>query len=130
MVENTEIERIVDGEHAPHELDRVRLNEARNSFPGDDVFLDLAETFRVLGTESRLKILLALQTGEMCVCELSELLGIERSAISQQLRILRQTRLVKTRRDGRQHFYSLDDDHVLALLDQGLDHVLEERKTD
>jgi len=130
MVENHELKRLVDGESASHPLNRERLTEARDSFPSDEVFLDLAETFRVLGAESRLKILLALQAGELCVCELSELLGIERSAVSQQLRILRQTRLVRVRRQGKQNFYALDDFHVLGLLNQGLDHVMEERTSD
>jgi ArsR family transcriptional regulator, lead/cadmium/zinc/bismuth-responsive transcriptional repressor len=85
----------------------------------------LAETFRVLGDATRVRMLDALSRGEMCVCDLAALLGISESAISHQLRLLRGMRLVRPRRDGRLVYYSLDDQHIVGLFDQGLEHVEE-----
>ncbi len=93
----------------------------------EDVVYDLAELFKTMGDPTRIKILYALKDRELCVCDLSELLGMSSSAISHQLRILRNTKLVKFRRDGRSVYYSLDDEHVLSLFCQGLQHVTEER---
>ena len=85
----------------------------------------LAETFRVLGDTTRVRMLDALSRGEMCVCDLAALLGISESAISHQLRLLRGMRLVRPRRAGRQVFYSVDDQHIVGLFEQGLEHVEE-----
>ena len=85
----------------------------------------LAETFKVLGDPTRVKILYALLTAELCVCDISNLLKMSESAISHQLRILRNTRLVKYRKEGRIVYYSLADDHVRSLFKQGLDHAEE-----
>lgn len=85
----------------------------------------LAEIFRVLGDPTRLKICMFLAQAELCVCDLASILGISESAVSHQLRVLRSQRLVKYRREGKMAFYSLDDDHVQALIDQGLEHVEE-----
>ena len=85
----------------------------------------VADTFRVLGDPTRVRILDALADGELCVCDIAELAGISESAVSHQLRLLRNTRIVRTRRDGRMIFYALDDKHVLALFRQGLRHVQE-----
>ena len=85
----------------------------------------LAETFRVLGDTTRVRMLDALARGEMCVCDLAELLGISESAISHQLRLLRGMRLVRPRRDGRLVYYTLDDQHIVGLFEQGLEHVEE-----
>ena len=83
----------------------------------------LAETFQVLGDATRLRIVSALRGGECCVHCLAEALSMSQSAISHQLRLLRTLRIVRARKEGRNVFYALDDDHVLALLAQGLDHV-------
>jgi len=83
----------------------------------------LAETFKALGDPSRVRIIAALCAGEMCVSELANLLELSQSAVSHQLRVLRNLHLVRTRKDGRQVYYALDDDHVLTLFSQGLDHV-------
>lgn len=83
----------------------------------------LAEFFRALGDTSRVRILMALLPGELNVGALAEQTGVSMSAVSHHLRGLRQLRLVRARRDGRHVFYSLDDDHVATLLEQGLDHV-------
>lgn len=83
----------------------------------------LAEIYKAMGDESRLKLLYALSRGELCVCEMTELLDISQSAISHQLRLLRSLRLVKYRKAGKQVFYSLDDDHIMNILSQGILHI-------
>jgi ArsR family transcriptional regulator, lead/cadmium/zinc/bismuth-responsive transcriptional repressor len=85
----------------------------------------LAETFKVLGDETRVRILDVLARTELCVQDLARVLGLTQSAVSHQLRLLRSMRLVRTRRDGRQIFYALDDDHIVKLFEQGLEHVEE-----
>jgi len=85
----------------------------------------LAETFRVLGDPTRVRILDALSSAELCVCDLATLLGVSESAVSHQLRLLRSMRLVRSRREGRMVFYALDDQHVISLFHQGLRHVEE-----
>jgi DNA-binding transcriptional ArsR family regulator len=87
--------------------------------------LALAETFKVLGDPTRVRILNALSATELCVCDIAALLKLGESAVSHQLRILRSLRLVRARRDGRKVFYALDDDHITRLLAQGLEHVAE-----
>ena len=88
----------------------------------------LAETFRVLGDPTRVRLLDALSHGELCVCDLATLVGLSESATSHQLRLLRTLRLVKARRAGRMVFYALDDRHIVTLFKQGLRHV-EEQET-
>jgi ArsR family transcriptional regulator len=85
----------------------------------------LAETFRVLGDPTRVRILDALSGGELCVCDIASLAGISESAVSHQLRLLRGMRLVRPRRSGRLVFYALDDHHIIELLTQALTHVEE-----
>lgn len=87
----------------------------------------LADIFKVLGDPTRVRILDVLSRGEQCVCDLARLLGLTESAVSHQLRLLRHTRVVRARRDGRLIYYSLDDKHVLTLFRQGLRHVEEHR---
>jgi ArsR family transcriptional regulator, lead/cadmium/zinc/bismuth-responsive transcriptional repressor len=87
--------------------------------------IDLAETFRMLGDTTRVRILDALARTEVPVCDLANVLGLTQSAVSHQLRLLRSMRLVKSRRDGRHIYYTLDDDHILDLFEQGLEHVQE-----
>jgi len=86
---------------------------------------DLAETFRVLGDTTRVRILDALARAEVPVCDLAELLGLTQSAVSHQLRLLRSMRLVKSRRAGRHIYYVADDHHIVRLFEQGLEHVQE-----
>jgi DNA-binding transcriptional ArsR family regulator len=85
----------------------------------------LAETFKVLGDTTRVRILDALSRAELCVYDIARLIGLSESAVSHQLRLLRGTRLVRARRDGRQMFYTLDDQHIVGLFEQGLEHVEE-----
>jgi len=91
----------------------------------DDSAAALAETFKVLGDTTRVRILDVLSRTELCVQDLAGVLGLTPSAVSHQLRLLRTSRLVRTRRDGRQIFYALDDDHIVGLFRQGLEHVEE-----
>lgn len=101
------------------------VDEVRRSLPKDEVLYDLADFFKVLGDTTRIKILQALFRSELCVCDLSVVLGASQSAVSHQLKILRMSNLVRPRKDGKIVFYSLSDDHVAAILAQGLDHIEE-----
>jgi ArsR family transcriptional regulator, lead/cadmium/zinc/bismuth-responsive transcriptional repressor len=85
----------------------------------------LAETFKVLGDTTRVRILDALSRAEVCVCDLAAMLKVTESAVSHQLRLLRSLRLVKSRRDGRHIYYTLADQHIVKLFEQGLEHVQE-----
>ncbi len=95
------------------------------SLPDEELLYDLADLFKVFGDTTRIKILYALMNDEKSVNEIAENLGVSQSAVSHQLRILKQAHLVKFRRDGRNIHYSLADDHVLTILDQGLTHICE-----
>lgn len=99
------------------------LAMARAGLPTEESTRELAELFKALGEPTRAKLLLALSAGELCVCDLAELAGATPSAISHQLRVLRAARLVTYRKDGKNVFYRLDDEHVRGLLTQGLAHV-------
>ena len=91
----------------------------------EETLYDVAELFKVFGDSTRIKILFVLFEQEMCVCDLAENLSMTDSAVSHQLKILKQAHLVKARRDGKQMFYSLADDHVRTIINQGIDHVNE-----
>jgi DNA-binding transcriptional ArsR family regulator len=106
-------------------LHRDRVDMARREASPEDELQRLAIIYKVLGDPSRLKIVMALRREEMCVCDLAALSGISESAASHQLRRLKDLSLVKTRRDGQVVYYSLQDKHVVLLLDIGLRHVRE-----
>ena len=93
--------------------------------PDEDELYDLAEIFKVFGDSTRIKILYVLFEAEMCVCDIAQLLGMTQSAISHQLRALKQSKLVKYRREGKQVYYALADGHVRTILDQGIEHISE-----
>lgn len=99
--------------------------EIKKNMPDEDALCGLAELYRVFGDSTRIKILYALAESEMCVCDISRVIGMTVSAVSHQLRVLKQARLVKYRRDGKTVFYSLDDDHVRSIIAQGLEHIEE-----
>ena len=101
-----------------------RIQEARLHEIDDTTSLRLAEIFKVLGDPTRIKLLALLSASEMCVCDIADALQMGQSAISHQLRVLRTARLVKFRKEGKEAWYSLDDDHVVKLMNQGLEHVL------
>jgi DNA-binding transcriptional ArsR family regulator len=100
-----------------------QLEYLKNRMPTQQEMETAAELFKMFGDPTRLKLLAALLGQEMCVCDLSELLGISQSAVSHQLRLLRTSRLVKNRREGKSVYYSLDDDHVSTILAKGMEHV-------
>ena len=101
------------------------VKSVREKMPDEDRLYDLAEVFKVFGDSTRIKILYVLSESEMCVCDIAALLGITQSAISHQLRLLKSMRLVKSRREGKTVFYSLADNHVKTIINQGLEHVCE-----
>ena len=102
-----------------------RIAEAKSQLPDDDTLFALADLYKIFGDSTRLRILYVLFDTELCVCDIAELLGMTVSAISHQLRVLKQSRLVKYRKSGKSVLYSLADDHVHAILGQGMEHVNE-----
>lgn len=100
----------------------------RERLLAEDTVTRLADTFRLLGDPTRVRIVDALAQGQLCVHEISDRIGISESAVSHQLRLMRTMRIVRGRREGRCVYYTLDDQHVLALFQQGLRHVSEERR--
>ena len=107
------------------QLSESAEKEITETMPPEEEMNDLADFFRIFGDATRLKILYALKFSEMCVLDIAQLLGMSQSAISHQLRILKQSRLVKFRREGKTIYYSLADDHVATIMAQGLEHVCE-----
>ena len=101
------------------------LDKINNVMPDEDLLIDLAELFKVFGDSTRIKILTALSSGELCVCDMSKLVGMTVSAVSHQLKILRGAKLVSCLRDGKTVFYRLADSHIQTILDQGMEHVNE-----
>ena len=101
------------------------VEQVRREMPDEDTLYDLTELFRIFGDSTRIRILYVLFEAEMCVCDIAALLGMTQSAISHQLRALKNARLVKARREGKTVFYALADDHVKTIINQGLDHVQE-----
>lgn len=106
-------------------LDEKTIKMVDDMMPPEEELQDLGEFFKVFGDVTRLKILNALRCSEMCVYDIAALLCMSQSAISHQLRVLKQMDLVKNRREGKAIFYSLADDHIVTILSQGLDHIEE-----
>ena len=103
-----------------------KVAQVRAMLPNEDTLIRLADLFRIFGDETRIKILYVLFEDEVCVCDLAKLLDMSQSAISHQLRQLKLTRLIKSRREGKTVFYSLADEHVRTLLSQGTEHISED----
>lgn len=101
------------------------VNMVKEKMTPEEILYDLAELFKVFGDSTRIRILSALFEAEMCVGDIAATLEMTPSAISHQLRVLKQAKLVKYRRDGKVIYYSLDDDHVKEIFHQGLDHITE-----
>ena len=110
-----------------HNHDAI-LEKVRQDLPTDELLSDLSDLFKIFGDTTRCKILFALFESEMCVCAIAELLGMTQSAISHQLRILRDADLVGKRRDGKTIYYYLSDDHVRTIIAQGFEHLIEDYK--
>ena len=102
------------------------LKIVNETLPEETELYDLAELFKVFGDSTRIRILFVLFEAEVCVCDLAKVLNMTQSAISHQLRILKQNKLVKNRREGKSIFYSLADDHVRTIINQGRDHIEED----
>ncbi len=103
--------------------DAVEL--ARRELPPDETLYDLAELFKIFGDSTRVKLLYALLESELCVCDLAKLMEVTQSAVSHQLRVLKSSKLVKFRREGKTVYYSLADEHVTRILNQGMEHIQE-----
>ena len=103
-----------------------KVAEVQRQLPDEDTLLRLAELFKVFGDGTRIRILYVLFESEVCVCDIARLLGMTQSAVSHQLRILKQAHLIRSRRDGKTVFYTLADDHVATLLRQGTEHISED----
>lgn len=104
----------------------VLVEQIRRVLPERDHLQELSELFKVLGDATRIRILSALLHSELCVCDLVAVLGMTQSAVSHQLRVLRSAKVVKFRKEGRNVYYSLDDTHIHELIQQGMDHVMED----
>lgn len=101
------------------------VNEVTHNMPDDEMLYDLAEFFKVFADSTRIKIIYALSKSEMCVCDISEILNVSQSAVSHQLRMLKQMKLVKYRREGKSIFYSLSDEHIEDIFNKGMEHICE-----
>ena len=120
MTDSNGVERC-DYSHVHQEI----VDKVECTMPEDEILYDLAELFKIFGDSTRIKILYVLFESEMCVCDIAKLLGMTQSAISHQLRALKQSKLVKYRREGKTVFYSLADGHVRTILGQGMEHIAE-----
>ena len=101
------------------------VKKAINELPDDELIADLSDMFKIFGDQTRMKILMALESGELCVCDIAAVMNMSQSAISHQLRVLKQSNIVKTRREGKVVYYSISDDHVKEIFDIAMVHVQE-----
>lgn len=108
-----------------NQVHQAAVEQVRALLPQDEVLYDLAELFKIFGDSTRVKILYALLEGELCVCDIAKLMEVSQSAVSHQLRVLKGSKLVKFRREGKTVYYSLADQHVMSILSQGMEHILE-----
>ena len=106
-------------------LHEETVQNVKKQMLDEDILFDVSDFFKMLGDSTRAKIMWALDKHEMCVCDLAALLGMTKSAISHQLRLLKQSKLVKFRREGKIIFYSLDDDHIAQIVKKGSEHIEE-----
>ncbi len=123
MTENIKNENLVNCDDECIHNDIV--NEVIAKLPDEELLYDVAELFKVFGDSTRVRIICALFESEMCVCDIAAVLNMTQSAISHQLRVLKQARLVKYRRDGKTVYYSLADDHIQNIFDQAFEHIME-----
>ena len=108
----------------PHDHSNI-LNHVKAELPKDELLQDLGDLFKIFGDTTRIKIMYALHEDEMCVCAISELLGMTQSAVSHQLKTLKTANLVKSRRDGKTIYYSIADDQVRTIIALGFEHITE-----
>lgn len=106
------------------------VNAVKMKMPDENELYDLSDFFKILGDSTRAKIIWALDESEMCVCDLAVLLNMTKSAVSHQLSLLRRDNLVKNRREGKNVFYTLADDHIKGIFEKGLEHIREKKEED
>jgi len=116
----TDVEQCIE-----HKVNEEKLKYVNENMPDEDELYDLAELFKVFGDSTRIRILFTLFEADMCVCDIANVLSMTQSAISHQLKILKQSKLVGSRRDGKQVIYFLADDHVRTIIGQGREHIEE-----
>ena len=104
-----------------------KVERAKSLLPDDDMLFDLSEFFKLFGDSTRIKILETLSGSELCVCDISAVVGVSQSGVSHQLRLLRQNRLVKTTKAGKETYYTLDDEHIGDIIKIGMNHITERR---
>lgn len=108
-----------------HVIHQDVVEKVKSELPPDEILYDLAELFKVFGDTTRIRILYALFESELCVNDMAQLLGLSQTAVSHQLRVLKNNKLVRFRKEGKIVFYSLDDDHVRSIIEMGMEHVEE-----
>ena len=108
-----------------HEVHKEAVKRAKESLPEEVVGFELSDFFKLLGDATRLRILFAVDSAPMCVCDIADALGMTKSAVSHQLKVLRQSDLVRYRREGKNVIYSLSDDHVKDIIEKALEHINE-----
>lgn len=106
-------------------IHEVEVAQAKERMPDDALLFELADLFKIIGDSTRIRIVSALIAGELCVCDIASVLDMTVSAVSHQLRVLRQSKIVRTRREGKQIFYSIEDNHIGILISVGLEHIRE-----
>ena len=124
MVDSNGVERC-EFMHAHEDI----IDKVNQEMPEEEILYDLAELFKIFGDSTRVKILYALLEAELCVCDIAKLMDVSQSAVSHQLRVLKGSKLVKFRREGKTLYYSLADEHVFRILSQGMEHILEGPET-
>lgn len=112
-----------------HDHEQI-LKKVRNDLPTEELLCDLADLFKLFGDTTRMRILFSLFESEMCVCAIAELLGMTQSAISHQLKVLKESNLIDCRREGKTIYYFLADSHVSTIIAKGFDHLIEERENE
>ena len=108
-----------------HEVHENLVHQIEDGMPSEVIMQNLADFYKVFGEVTRVKILCVLFQSELCVCDLAEVLGMTQSAVSHQLRVLKQAKLVKNRREGKIVYYSLADGHIQSIINQGMEHIVE-----
>lgn len=118
---------IYDVEHCDyHEIHPTLIQKVLDGMPDEDELYELAELFKIFGDSTRIRILSVLLKQEMCVCDITEAVGMNQSAVSHQLKTLKMAKLIRSRRDGKLVYYALADDHVATILAMGLEHIEEQ----
>ena len=125
MIENKRVSEPDGSQAAESVLHPELIDDIKENMPEEEMLCDLADLFRIFADSTRIKILYVLFEAEMCVCDIAECLSMTQSAISHQLRLLKQSKLVKCRREGKTVFYSLADDHVRTIIGMGMEHLCE-----